>query len=437
MSAGRKIAYILKGYPRLSETFIANEVRRLGDLGVDLDVYAIKRGDDLAAAPDLPAAHYLPPVTSMSRTSLRSWLRANFCAFRPAQNYWLRHGPGRYVRTAVFAAAAAIRYRRAAGAPLKKTFIKEFLFATHIARRIEERGNITHIHAHFCHDATTVAWMVSRLTGIPFSFTAHAKDIYQKWLNPGDLLERKLAAAAFTVTCTRTNVDFLRARCDSPAKVHGIYHGLDVRLFAPPGRACTKDPRHEPRLVSVGRMVEKKGFIYLIDACRILHERGIAFSLDIIGERGDQTDVLANAIATAGLEARVRLLAPVAQCDLVDIYRNARAFVLPCVVLPDGDRDGIPNAMAEAMACAVPVVVTDVSGIPEIVESGTSGVVVPPRDSRALAHAIESLLADPGAADRIGRAARKRIESVFDADVTHKTLKLLFDSEIPGAAYAG
>ncbi|MCP5144502.1 MAG: glycosyltransferase [Gammaproteobacteria bacterium] len=430
-----KIAYILKGYPRLSESFIANEVRLLGQMGMDLQLFSIKKGDAMASSDDLPPAHYLPAVSSLSGTGLLAWLKQNLPTYREDQRFWLRHNPARYLSALGFALKSAMKYRNQGGGLIKKTFIKEFLFATHIAREIIQRGGVEHLHAHFCHDATMVAWMVSRLTGIPFSFTAHAKDIYQEGMNPKDLLQRKLSAASFAVTCTQTNVTFLKDRCTQPDKVHGIYHGLNTGMFKP--RDVCAAIRPVARLVAVGRMVEKKGFIYLIEACGLLRDRGIPFALDIIGEQGDQTTLLEFAIRKHALTDHIRLLSPMPQANLVGIYRESDVFVLPCVVVADGDRDGIPNVMAEAMACGLPVVVTDVSGIPEIVNNGRNGVIVPPRDSAALADAIADLIAHPEKGVSLGSAARASIETVFDASRTHESLKSLFDRFAGRAAHAG
>ena len=433
-----KIAYILKGFPRLSETFIVNEIRLLTDNGLQLGLFSIKGGDALAAAVGLPPVQYLPQVSSLSNTNLLTWLRQNFPAFSPEQVYWLKRAPVRYFKTMGFALDCAVRYRFGSKTLLKKTFIKEFLLATYIAKLIDSDSGFLHLHAHFCHDATTVAWMVSKLTGLPFSFTAHAKDIYQQRLNPGDLLERKLAATRFAVTCTKTNVAYLKARTQRQDKIHGIYHGLDTRLFVPiskPERSQIgeKKPR---RLVSVGRLVEKKGFVYLVEACQILRDRQIDFHLDIIGEKGDQYGVIKNAIARYQLDDEVKLLPPVPQRELTKYYNDATAFVLPCVVLADGDRDGIPNVMAEAMASGLAVIVTGVSGIPEIVEHEVNGLIVPDRDAGALANAIARVLTAPELCERLGRAARERIEKVFDAEITHMQLISLFRDVLEKADHA-
>ena len=420
-----KVAYVLKGFPRLSETFISNEVRLLTGLGMKLSLFSIKQGDALVDADGLPEVDYLPGVTSMSNTLLIPWLFTNIAPFAPAQLYWLIKAPLRYLRTLRFAIDCARRYGTGA---VKKTFIKEFLFATQIARAIHKAGDFAHIHAHFCHDATNVAWMCSQLTGLPFSFTAHAKDIYQNKLNPGDLLERKLEATSFATTCTFANVHYLSRKTREPNKIHGIYHGLNIRLFRPAAPATT---RSGPlKLLSIGRHVEKKGFDYLIDACALIKQRELDFTLTILGESGDQTNLLHKKIRELGLCDQVHLLGPIPQKDLPQIYRESDLFVLPCVIVDDGDRDGIPNVMAEAMACALPVVVSDISGIPELVVHEDSGLLLPQRDSGAIADAIVRLAQDPDLRLRLGRNARLSVEQDFDADTTHTHLYELFQQTL-------
>jgi glycosyltransferase involved in cell wall biosynthesis len=180
-------------------------------------------------------------------------------------------------------------------------------------------------------------------------------------------------------------------------------------------------------------MVEKKGFKYLIDACALLRDRGVDFELEIIGERGEQSQLIEESIQRQGLSGHIKLLPPLPQRALTAHYQSARAFVLPCIILDDGDRDGIPNVMAEAMACAVPVVVTGISGIPEIVENRIHGLIVPTREAESLADALQQLLFDPQLARQLGISGRRRIEAVFDAKATHRNLKVLFDDVLASA----
>jgi glycosyltransferase involved in cell wall biosynthesis len=340
-----------------------------------------------------------------------------------------RRHPLRYATTLCAALAMCWRYRAGPFKP-RKVYIKEFLQAGHIAAEIEARGATAHLHGHFCHGVANIAWFVSRLTGIPFSFTAHAKDIYQSELNPKDLLERKLAAARFVATCTEANARVLKSRCSDANIVHTIYHGLDIDYFSPAGGAT--EPL--PLVLSVGRFVEKKGFAYLVEACARLRSRGLAFKCIIVGENGAAYEPLRRLVAERALEETVELHGAVTQEELREIYRRARVFALPCQVMDDGDRDGIPNVLAEAMAMGVPVVSTRISGIPELVDDGVHGLLVQSRDAEALAAALERVLVDPALRARLSEAGRRRICERFDSRRTTVALRDLFLHAMSGAA---
>lgn len=420
-----EVAYILNGFPRLSETFIANEVYLLERMGLELRLYSVKQEGE-------PQAHgvvsriraplsYLPAATSLSGSWLPAWLARNIPTFASRHFALVKRAPLRYVRTLLSALAMCWRYR-AGGFKLRKVYVKEFLQAGHIAADILARGTVRHLHGHFCHGVANIAWFASRLTGIPFSFTAHAKDIYQAELNPGDLLERKLAAARFVATCTEANAQVLKARCRDANVVHTIYHGLDTDYFSP--AACGLEPL--PLVLSVGRFVEKKGFDYLVQACARLRDRGLAFKCIILGEKGSAHASLSGLIAECGLGDTVELHPPVTQEALREVYRRARVFALPCQVMDDGDRDGIPNVLAEAMAMGVPVVSTRISGIPELVDDGVHGLLVPSRDADGLADALERVLTDAGLRARLSDAGRRRICERFDSRRTTVALRDLF-----------
>jgi len=422
------VAYVLKGFPRLSETFIANEIHQLESAGMRLRLYSVKGGEhelvhDVVRRIRAPI-EYLPEMTSLTGTPLLAWLRVNLPRVARAHGRLLRRRPLAYVATLTQALRMCWRYREGALAAPRKVYIKEFLQAGDIAARVLGDTSIRHLHGHFCHGATTITWFVSRLTGLPFSFTAHAKDIYLDDLNPRDLLPRKLAAARFVATCTGANAQHLRARAARAERVHTIYHGLDTRYFAPSGGdAASAAP---PLVVSVGRFVEKKGFAYLVDACARLRAGGVKMRCVIVGERGPDSERIACMVREAGLEDCVELRGPVGQDALRSLYREASLFVLPCQVVADGDRDGIPNVLAEAMATGLAVVSTDVSGIPELVSHGVDGLLVPARDGDALAHAMRVLIEDPALRRRLGAAARAKICATFDATRTTRALRDLF-----------
>jgi glycosyltransferase involved in cell wall biosynthesis len=310
---------------------------------------------------------------------------------------------------------------------LRKVFVKEFLQAAHIADAVAQEGDVGHLHGHFCHGVATITWFASRLSGIPFSFTAHAKDIYQADLNPGDLLERKLGAARFVATCTCANAVVLRLRHPRPDDVHTIYHGLDTRWFAPAPRPSASAA---PLILSVGRFVEKKGFEHLIEACALLARRGVDHHCVIVGERGDAYERIRALIDAHGLSGRVSLRGAMAQDELREVYRGARVFALPCQVTADGDRDGFPNVLAESMAMGVPVITTPISGIPEFIDDGVQGLLVPSGNAAALADALERVLVDDALHARLAQAGRERICERFDSSRTTIELHDLFVAQL-------
>jgi glycosyltransferase involved in cell wall biosynthesis len=421
------VAYVLKGFPRLSETFIANEIHELERQGLRLHLYSVKAGErdvvhDVVRRIRAPI-EYLPELTSLSQTTLLPWLRINLPRVADAHLRLVRRRPQAWLTTLARALRMCWRYRDGAHAPPRKVFLKEFLQAGAIASRILEDPSVRHVHGHFCHGATTIAWFVSSLTGLPFSFTAHAKDIYLEQLNPRDLLARKLCAARFVATCTGANAQHLRERTPRRERVHTIYHGLDTGFFAP---APVMRTDALPLVVSVGRFVEKKGFAYLIEACTALHAQGLPMRCVIVGEHGPDYDRIAGMIRSAGLESRIELRGPTTQEALRALYREASLFVLPCQVVADGDRDGIPNVLAEAMATGLAVVSTDISGIPELVTNEMDGLLVPARDAVALAAAMRRLLENGELRGRIGAAARAKICACFDSKQTTRALRDLF-----------
>jgi glycosyltransferase involved in cell wall biosynthesis len=261
-----------------------------------------------------------------------------------------------------------------------------------------------------------------RLSGIPFSFTAHAKDIF---VSDPDSFPVKLEEARALITCTQYNRDFLSkqygALCDG--KLHCIYHGLDVSQFKFTLRRNVETD--EPLILSVARLVEKKGLGDLMAAAAILRRRGRIFQVEIIGS-GPQREALQAQAKQLGLADQVRLLGAQAHETVCLAYQRASVFALPCVIASNGDRDGIPNVLLEAMASGVPVVSTPVSGIPELIESGVDGLLVPPNDPAALAEAIDKLLASQELRESLARAARAKIESSFSLDASAERLLALF-----------
>jgi glycosyltransferase involved in cell wall biosynthesis len=426
----REIAYVLKGFPRLSELFIASEIHRLERAGVRLRIYVIKPPDEDVRHPLVDRIraprNYLPATTSLSQTTMRSWLRANLPAFRPALGRVARRRPLGLGRALGFTLAQSLRARPRFWAPPRKLFVKELLLGVALADLLLDEPDVRHIHAHFAHGATTVAWVASMVTGLPFSFTGHAKDIYSPSLNPGGLLPRKLRAARFAVTCTETNREHLRLLAPE-AEVHRIYHGLNAELArlidgAPPAR----EPSEAFRVLAVGRLVEKKGFDVLVEACAELRRSGVDIQAAIVGEPGEHEDELRRLIGVHGLGEAVTLAGPMTQAELRREYERATALCLPCRVMSNGDRDGIPNVLVEAMACGLPVVTTAVSGIPELVVDGDNGLLVPPDDPAAVAGSLRRLRDEPELARRLGERGRASVAERFDGDALARQLADLF-----------
>jgi glycosyltransferase involved in cell wall biosynthesis len=326
--------------------------------------------------------------------------------------------------------AQAVRARRGFWAWPRKLLLKEFLQAVALADRLLDAPDVRHLHAHFAHGTTTVTWLAATITGLPFSFTGHAKDIYARSLNPAGLLRRKLLAARFAVTCTEANRRHLKAIAPE-AVVHRVYHGLNADFAGLlDGDGAPPPPPHALRLLGVGRLVPKKGLDVLVEACGVLAREGVEFEAVIAGPDDTAGSDIRRRIAELGLDGRLRLEGQLSQAELYEQYRRAFALCLPCRVMEDGDRDGIPNVLVEAMACGTPVVTTPISGIPEVVRDGVNGLLVAPDDPLALADAILRLWRDPELARSLGARGRQTVARELDGNRLGHALADLFQDAL-------
>lgn len=262
------------------------------------------------------------------------------------------------------------------------------------------------MHAHWASVPSSAGLFVARLLSVPFSLTAHAYDIFID----RTLLAEKIQAANYLVTCTETNRRFL---CETypdapPGRIHAVYHGVDLDVFSHEHDARTEGPT----ILAVGRLCDTKGFPDLIEACRLLRDRGLEFRCRIVGD-GILRAELERQITAAHLESHVAILGLLPREEVLREYSHARLLAMPCVVTPRGDRDGLPNVVLEAMAMGLPVVATRVSALPEAVEDGVTGRLVPSHDPAALARAIENLWHDAGRRATMGEAARRRVAERF------------------------
>ncbi len=379
-----RIAYVCKMYPRFSETFIVSELLGREAQGADIEVFSLRPPVDPrfhAALADVQA-----PVTYVPRA-------------RKAEEIWqvLRE------------AGPDLPHLDVALPELLRADASDAAQALHVALMASRRG-ITHLHAHFASMATTIARLASLLTGIPYSFTAHAKDIFHSSVVPEDLA-RKIADAHHVVTISDYNEAFLRQHYPeavAQTRLHRIYNGLNLDQF--PFRATQQRAR---TVVAVGRLVEKKGFDVLVDAMALLRDQGRPVPCRIVGG-GEKEAELREQIQRLDLGDLVELTGPMPQHEVRGLVASAGVFAAPCVVGSDGNADGLPTVLLEAMALGTPSISTDVTGVGEAVRHRVTGLQVPQHDAAALAHAIEELLDDSQLSDALAQQARQLIEAEFD-----------------------
>jgi len=378
-----RIGYVLKRYPRYSETFIVNEVLAHEAAGAEVAIFSLYPPSDTHFQDAISRVR--APVTYLG-------------SVRPKiTDFWALLLEARRSGLPVGSLLDAVQQEDA----------RDAFWTVELALAVKARG-ITHLHAHFASGATTVARLAAGLAGVPYSFTAHAKDIFHESVDEGDL-RRKLADAAAVVTVSDFNRAYLKGRFgDAAAKVQRIYNGLDLTCFP-----YASPETRPPEIVAVGRLVEKKGFADLVQACARLHGRGVVFRCRIIGT-GELEGTLRKQVAALGLEREVELTGPRPQRELTGYIQGAAAFAAPCVVGADGNRDGLPTVLLEAMALGTPCVATDVTGIPEVLREGVTGLEVPQHDPEALADALSRLLQDSALRVRLAQAARARLERDFD-----------------------
>lgn len=403
------LGMVLKGYPRLSETFISNEIKLLEELGFRIQIISMRPPRESIAHASVKSIRarvlYLPEYLF---SGLPRMLPDNLALFA-------RH-PLRYIK------GLALLLQRFPHAPKKHTWLKHFLQAGHLLRQLEKDPDaeaVDHFHAHFAHTPCSVAMYAAVLSGKRFSFTAHAKDIYTQKPEP---LARKLRLAEFCVTCTRYNQRYLQSLLPADPQeslskdVHCVYHGIDLSLFSSSERPTEAEPPYA--VLTVARCVEKKGLERIVDALALLQQQGLDITWTLVGA-GPREAALRERVRDLGLEQQVVFAGAIPHEEVLAHYRAADCFVLGCRIGQDGDRDGIPNVLAESMAMGVPVVATDVSGIPELVTHELTGLLVSDQalqreGASPLAEALRRVLQDTELRRRLIPAARQRVQEIFD-----------------------
>lgn len=384
------IAYLTSWFPAATETFILDEVRDLRARGIAVEVFPLfgARGGEIHAG-----FGELREVTHYHRSL--SWEMIG------SQLHWLRRRPMAYLG----AWGEALRRN----APSRRLLLRTpFVVAKAalLARRIES-GGFRHVHAHWATHPALAAWVVRSLTGIGYSFTAHAHDLYVDRA----MLREKVERARFVVTISDYNRALLVDHCGPQAagRIHVVRCGVDLGRFgAPPRRRPDV-----PTFVCVASLREHKGHGVLLDACGILRTRGVRFRVALVGG-GELRRALARRIAREGLSGAVELRGALPHEAIPGVLAGATAMVLPSVRARNGQMEGIPVALMEAMAAGVPVIATRLSGIPELVEDGANGLLVEERDAAALADAMARLASDASLGDRLAEAARRTVRERFD-----------------------
>ncbi|RMD84070.1 MAG: colanic acid biosynthesis glycosyltransferase WcaL [Candidatus Dadabacteria bacterium] len=432
------VAYLFPAFPVLHQTFTVGEVLGLRRLGYRPRLVSLKRPPaslQQDGARELASeTFYCPPLTSrevLASFSKALWRRpkevarlalAVYRAWKPNPRVQLLRSDGEPATLSLAERILAVYHTSALLYLLKSLAL--IPHAIYVAERLSAEG-VRHVHAHWATYPTTVAFLIRRWSGIPYSFTAHAYDIY---MHPR-MLPAKVAEASFVVTCAEANKRYLErlcGACDTP--IHVNYHGTDLARFRVPERR--RDRCY--RIASCGWLKEYKGFHILLEAVARLVDRGIDVRLDIAGD-GPQRTYLERRAAELGIASRVTLHGFLKHQQLRELYKAADVFALPSVVLGRyGRQDVIPNVLAEAMAAGLPVVGSDIGGVGELIEHGVDGLLVPQRDVGALADALERIWREPELAARLGQAGRRKVEKIWDRERNIEQLARIFENYCPG-----
>ncbi len=386
------IGYVLKMYPRFSETFVVSEILAREAQGEKIVIFSLRPTTDARFHPEL--ARVKAPVVHIGRPS-------------SANRLWQ-------------ALAGAAQYDDGSLAAGMSAHLPELVTLGHddavqaveVARAARAHG-VTHLHAHFASVATTVARMAGRIADLPYSFTAHAKDIFHEDVDPEDL-KAKFADAHHSITISQYNVDDLKARFpESTATLKLVRNGLDLDRFPYKQRPARTGDR-PARLLAVGRLVEKKGFEHVVEAVARLRADGHDVTAEIAGD-GPLAADLRRRIEAHGLRQHVRLLGPITQAEVTELLGTRDVFVAPFVVGSDGNADGLPTVLLEAMARGLPCVAADVTAVGEVVKTGETGWLVPTGDTDALTAAVAEAIAPDADHSALTAAARTQIEDLFDS----------------------
>ncbi len=404
----RKITLVLKGYPRLSETFIAQEIKALEQRGLQITLASLRHPTDTTTHPvhdEIQApVLYLPEYLHQEPLRvLKAWWKVRrLPGYATCLGQWWQDWKRDRSRN---------RLRRLGQA---------WVLAAELPPCTEQ------LYAHFLHTPASVTRYCALLTGLPWSASAHAKDI---WTSEPWELREKLAELKWLTTCTEANYQYLKSLAADPARVHLVYHGLDFRRFAAlesaPQQRDGREKEDPVRLVSVGRAVAKKGYDDLLTALAAL-PADCAWQLTHIGG-GPLLKQLKQQAAQLNIDTRIEWLGALPQQNVLDYYRASDLFVLASKIVDDGDRDGLPNVLMEAQSQGLACLSTSISGIPELIRHPHTGWLVNPADAAALSQALLQLIRHPELRSALGRAGQQRVRQTFDIERGIDQLAVLFD----------
>ncbi len=420
-----RIAYIMSRFPKLTETFVLFEMLAVERHGARVEVFPLLRARNSATHPEgagvwkkFTELFRRPETTAVMHPEAAPLVqRAHFApllgwAIVAANLHFAARAPARY-----FATLGKLIRANLGSMNFLLGGLVLFPKMVHFAREMT-RLDVTHIHAHFANHPAAAAYVIHRLTGIPYSFTAHGADLQVDQ----HMLREKVAAAKYVIAISQDNRRLIEQVCGPAAatRVRIVRCGVDTGVFRhaddnDPGDELVGRRSNELRIVCVGTLYEVKGHRYLIEACRLLRDRQVPFHCQLVGD-GPMRDELQRQVDRAELGSQVKFLGKRTRQEIADLLQRCDVLAAPSVLTPEGRREGIPVVLMEAMASGLPVVASNLSGIPELVEHERTGLLVAPRDATALADALARLSADENLRRRLGAEARRKVTEEFNLD---------------------
>lgn len=409
------LGMVLKGYPRISETFISNEIFLLERMGIPIRIFSMRH-------PREPFTHESVKKIKARVDYLPTELFLEFPRLLLPTVFEATRQPACFLKTLRKAGQRFARTRNLGT-------VKHLMQGAHMVNRfLRKSPEVVHLHAHFAHSPTSVAMFASKLGGLDFSFTAHAKDIYTS--NPEQIKE-KIDLASFVVTCTEYNRKFLGNLAESVnGSIHRVYHGIDLKLFNGEKKEKRRQPQPPYRILSVARLTAKKGIPTILHALALLRKKGIKFEYTLIGD-GDDREKTLEMIIELGLQDCCHWMGTLPHDQVIEEFERADLFVLGCQIGPDGDRDGIPNVLVESLAMGLPSVGTTVSALPEIVQNNKTGLLSEPGNPEDIASNMLKLLTDVSLRKKVIHNGQEHVRSNFDNRQLINDLAAVYCRHIP------